>query len=149
MFNEFFLKFQSKGMMIHVLHEELKSVLLQLLRRIVKADVVNNLSAKRLKKLKLDDDLLLPPENCYHGPKTEQALKAVSPHDARLEKKKMQKHCLVITKYFQKNYPLDSDIFRDLSALPPKVYMLDATVTSIEHIAQLLPHVLLVQKIPK
>ena len=72
--------------MIHALHAELKSVLLQLLWRIMKADVVNNLSAKCHKKLKLDDDILLPPENCYVGPKTEQALRTVSPHDARKEK---------------------------------------------------------------
>ena len=43
MFNEFLLKFQSEGLMIQVLHAELKSALLQVLQRIVKADVVNNL----------------------------------------------------------------------------------------------------------
>ena len=42
MFNEFLLKFQSEGLMIQVLHAELKSALLQVLQRIVKADVVNN-----------------------------------------------------------------------------------------------------------
>ena len=41
MFNEFLLKFQAEGPMIHILHSELKSVLLQVLRRIVKAGAVN------------------------------------------------------------------------------------------------------------
>ena len=52
-----------------------------------------------------------------------------------LERKKMQKHYLEITKYFQKNFLLDSKIFRDLLALHPKVYVQDATVTRIERLA--------------
>ena len=148
MFNEFILKFQTEGPMIHVLHGEIKSVLLQILRRIVKADAVNDLSAKRLKKLKLDD-ILLPPEECYIGPKTKEALKTLSPHDARQERKKMQNHYLTIAKYFQKKFPLDSDILRDLSALHPQMYMHDTTVKCIERLAKLVPHVLPVEENPK
>ena len=149
MFNDFMLKFQSVGPMIHVLHSELKAVLLQLLRRIVSAEKVNGLSGRSLKTLKLDDSVLLPPEDCYVGPKTEEALRSVSPHDARVERRKMRDHYLAVAQYFQKKFPLDSIVLRDLSALHPQIFMQESTVKSIERLAKLLPHVLPVEEIPK
>ena len=72
MFNEFLLKFQAEGPMIHILFAELKEVLLQLLRRFVKPKEVNNITGAILQKLNPDTvDILLPPEKCYVGPRTE------------------------------------------------------------------------------
>ena len=58
MFKEFLLKFQAEGPMVHILYSEIKAVLLQVLRRVVKADEVNGKTGNQLKKLKLDDILL-------------------------------------------------------------------------------------------
>ena len=48
MFNEFLLKFQAEGPMVHMLYSEVKAVLLQVLRRVVKADEVNGKTGNQL-----------------------------------------------------------------------------------------------------
>ena len=86
--------------MIHILFAELKEVLLQLLRRFVKPEEVNNITGANLQKLNLDTvDILLPLEKCYVGPRTEEALKNLSVYDAKIEREKMQKHYIEIAKY--------------------------------------------------
>ena len=61
MFKEFVLKFQAEGPMIHILFAELKEVLLQLLRRFVKPEEVNNITGANLQKWNLNTvDILLP-----------------------------------------------------------------------------------------
>ena len=103
-----------------------------------------------LQKLNLDTvDILLPLEKCYVGPRTEEALKNLSVYDAKIEREKMQKHYIEIAKYFQKMFPLNSHMLRDLSCLHPEIYMKTATVRSIERLAKLVPHVISAEDMPK
>ena len=64
------------------------------------------------------------------------------------EREKMQKHYIEIAKYFQKMFPLNSQMLRDLSCLHPEMYMKTATVCSIELFAKHVPHVICWRLVP-
>ena len=62
-------------------------------------------------------------------------------YDAREERKTMQSHCVVVAKYFQKKFLLESEVLRDLSVLHPEIIMQEKSVKPIERWGKLIPHI--------
>ena len=106
MMNQFLLQFQAEGPMVHLLYAELKNILLKVSRRFIKADKVNSLTGVKLQRLNVQDtDLQLSLEQMFVGPKTEEALKELSPERKKAERKKMQDFYIRITKdIFRRNF---------------------------------------------
>ena len=75
------------------------------------------------------------------GEPTKQILQKLNANQALGIKKGMQRFCIAVVQYLQKNLPLDNELIHDLTCLHPLSQKEDRSVHAKGRIARLIPQV--------
>ena len=93
-YDKLLLWFQTEGPLIHVMFNELKKLLVTVMKRFIKSKVIEGKSGNSLLKLDVGKkEIYLPLEEIEIGAKTTRLLKQLSPFD----QKKRRRRCLNFT----------------------------------------------------
>ncbi|XP_023930192.1 uncharacterized protein LOC112041353, partial [Lingula anatina] len=135
--------FELKEPMIHLLHNQQEELFRNFLSCFVKPEVLQNLTAKKMKELSISDEVLLDEKDMFFG-KTATSLMEMHRKDSGVVQFKHQAKQAYVScaVYMQKKLPLDSTLLRCLSALNPKVRGGTTTLKRLKKLPILLPNVL-------
>ena len=146
-FTRFLRIFQGEGPLVHILYHELQSMLSTLMLRFLKADMINNKDGHSLLEIDVrNSEIQLDLEKMNVGVETLAILKKCNKDKRIMYLKEMQEAFCKMTEHLQKNLPLDSTFLKDMVCLHP-LKRESTTSFPIARIAQLMPHILKVEKI--
>ena len=141
-FTRFLRYFQSQEPLIHIVYKEMKNLLLTVMKRFLKAEIVNKKTGKELLKIDVKKkENQLAEGNIVIGAKSEKLLKKLSPHDSKRERAKMKEFFIAVISYLQKKLPLGENLLICAGCLHPDSRKKDYTSKHIEYLAKQFPHV--------
>ena len=135
--------FQDEGPLVHVLFIEMKSLLVTLMKRFLKADVVNGKKAMELQTLVVTDEAnQLPLKEIDIGSEVTNQLKKLRKEEV-IEQQKLMRTCYIkMTQYLQKKLPINSSLLQDLRCLHPLFKDKTWTINCIGRLAEAMPHII-------
>ena len=131
MFTRFLQDFQHEGCMIHVLYPALRDLVVTIMLRFLKTDVVGNKTGRELQNINVRDvNNMLPLEQVEIGAATKQAMtKMVKVEQHKGLLMEMRNFFTCCTEYMQKNLPLDNGFLTAVVCLQPGARTLTLFVT--------------------
>ena len=136
--------FQAEGPLVHLMFVEMKSLLVKVMKRFLKAAVVDGKKATELKTLNVTDkenQLIL--KDMDVGTEVVAQMKKIGKEDDILKQLQlMQLSYVKITQYLQKKLPIDNKLLQDLRCLHPYLRDKPWTVNSIARIAEHMPRII-------
>ena len=139
-FTTYLKMFQAEGPLVHLMFVEMKSLLVKVMKRFLKAAVVDGKKATELKTLNVTDkenQLILKDMDVVAQ------MKKIGKEDDILKQLQlMQLSYVKITQYLQKKLPIDNKLLQDLRCLHPYLRDKPWTVNSIARIAEHMPHII-------
>ena len=143
-FTTYLKMFQAEGPLVHLMFVEMKSLLVKVMKRFLKAAVVDGKKATELKTLNVTDkenQLIL--KDMDVGTEVVAQMKKIGKEDDILKQLQlMQLSYVKITQYLQKKLPIDNKLLQDLRCLHPYLRDKPWTVNSIARIAEHMPHII-------
>ena len=139
--------FKIERSLVHIIDKAMKDLLTIVMKRFLKAKVIDGLSGKELQKVdvtkkenKLGDKLEI-------GAKTKHLLKNLSPFEQKKEWEVMLKLYEKTVAYFQKHLPLDNAVLAKAACLHPDKRKKEFTICHIEYLAKVFPQVIDEEKV--
>ena len=121
---------------------ELKKLLVTVMKRFIKSEVIEGKSGKSLLKLDVGKkEIYLPLEEIEIDAKTTRLLKQLSPFDQKQEKEKMLEFYIASTKQLQRRLPLENSFISNGGCLHPGARTQKNSLVMIERLAKMMPHV--------
>ena len=140
-FTKFLLLFQSEEPLVHILFNEMKALLLTMMKRFLKAEVVDKLSGRELLSVDVKEkENQLEEGKMVVGAKTERLLKKLSPFDEKRERRLMKEFYIAVITYLQNKFPLNDKLLIAAGSLHPLNRKKKSTLKSIELLAKSFPH---------
>ena len=143
-FTTYLKMFQAEGPLVHLMFVEMKSLLVKVMKRFLKAAVVDGKKDTELKTLNVTDkenQLIL--KDMDVGTEVVAQMKKIGKEDDILKQLQlMQLSYVKITQYLQKKLPIDNKLLQDLRCLHPYLRDKPWTVNSIARIAEHMPHII-------
>ena len=141
-YDKLLLWFQTEGPLIHVMFNEFKKLLVTVMKRFIKSEVIEGKSGKSLLKLDVGKkEIYCPLEEIEIGAKTTRLLKQLSPFDQKKEKEKMLEFYIASTKQLQRRLPLENSLISNGGCLHPGARTQKNSLVMIERLAKMMPHV--------
>lgn len=141
-FTKFLTMFQTDGPMIHIMHHELRAILVTIMGRFLNADLMKVKKSKDLKTINIEDaNNQLSLEKMDVGDPVRKLLSKCSLSKKTEYLKTMQSALIAMTRYLQQKLPLDSTLLNDLMCLNPLLRGKSPS-DHILRIARLMPHVI-------
>lgn len=139
-FKKFETLFQSQGPLIHILYESLMDLVSTLMRRFLRADIVNNKTWAELSQIDLDaSQSFLDTKEIEIGEKTRLELRKLKHDQRKLPLLQMKKFFCAVVKYLVKKLPMNVTLLKCLHVLNPKITRNPSTTADFRQIAASLP----------
>ena len=119
LFVNFLAVLQSEGSLVPIIYKAMKDLLKIVMKRFLKAKVINGLSGKELQKVDVAKKENQLGDKLETGAKTERLLKNLSPIEQKKEREAMLKSYERSVAYLQKKLPLDNAILAKAACLHP------------------------------
>ena len=119
LFVNFLTVLQSEGSLVPIIYKAMKDLLKIVMKRFLKAKVINGLSGKELQKVDVAKKENQLGDKLETGAKTERLLKNLSPIEQKKEREAMLKSYERSVAYLQKKLPLDNAILAKAACLHP------------------------------
>ena len=118
-FVNFLTVFQSEGPLVHIIYTAMKDLVKIVMKRLLKAKVIDRLSRKELKKVDVTKKENQVSDKLEIAAKTECLLKNLNPFEQKMEREAMLKFYKKSVAYLQKTLPFDSALLAKAACLHP------------------------------
>ena len=146
-FKSFVLVFEQKSPQIHKVYDELTEVIRSFMGCFMKYESINNLSAKQLKRVSVEDTNIRKRRDFFFGAKTEKLMKSLKKNKNNKELvlqflSSVKTAYVVTTNYIQSKFPLENELLLSLSALDPLVRGHSVTYNHLKILLEYFPTLL-------
>ena len=120
-FVNFLTLFQSEGPPVHIIYKAMNDLLKIVMKRFLKAKVIDGLSEKELQKVDVTKKENQLGDKLEIGVKTERLLKNLSSFEQKKQREAMLKFYEKSVAYLQKKLPLDNAVLAKAACLHPDI----------------------------
>ena len=146
-FVNFLIVFKIERSLVHIIYNAMKDLLTIVMKRFLKAKVIDGLSGKELQKVDVSKKENKLGDKLEIGAKTEHLLKSLSPFEQKKEWELMLKFYEKTVAYFQKHLPPDNAVLAKAACCHPDNRKKEFTICHIEYLAKVFPQVIDEEKV--
>ena len=142
-FESFLATIQSDGLLIYSIHDDLMTLLVKLLSKFMRPELLRDIAAKKLARIDLERDAnSMKLDKLEVGPLTRVALKKMKPIDVTVFLTDARKFLITVASSLREKGPLDNPILANLQFLRPSARTEAEAITGLKTLAEHMPQVI-------